>query len=264
MTREDQPNRFASAVEPVVAETRVSTDATGLGAGDIAIPTQSGTIRGYRAHPRGAGPFAIVLVVHEIFGLHEHIEDVTRRLAKSGYLAVAPELFQRQGGVAKLTTIEAVRALVASVPDGQVMTDLDASLAWAARNGGDPQRTAVTGFCWGGRVTWLYAAHQPLIKAAVAWYGRLVGDATPLTPRFPIDVMSELKAPVLGLYGGLDEGIPLATVEQASAALARAGGTSHIHVYPEAGHAFYADYRPSYRHAAAIDGWQRQLQRNGV
>jgi carboxymethylenebutenolidase len=263
---------FALTVQPVAAST-ITTAAEGLDAGDIQIPTASGPISGYRAAPaKRKGKAPIVLVVHEIFGVHEHIKDVCRRFAKLGALAVAPDLFARQGDVSKVPDHKQVMTVVAKVPDAQVMSDLDAALAWAKGAGsGDPARVGITGFCWGGRVVWLYASHNAGLKAGVAWYGRLVGDKDPLHPQHPIDVASTLKAPVLGLYGGQDQGIPLATVEQMRKALG-AGGTeaakrSQIQVYPDAGHAFFADYRPSYRAADAADGWTRLqswFKRNGV
>ena len=211
--------------------------------------------------------FPVVLVAQEIFGVHEHIKDVCRRFAKRGYLAIAPELVARQGDPRPYTnTQQLIAEVVSKVPDAQVMGDLDAAVAWAAANGGDTGKLAVTGFCWGGRQTWLYAAHQPKVKAGVAWYGRLVGDSTALTPRHPLDVAAQLKAPVLGLYGGADTGIALDTVERMKAALAAAGaqgnaaaGASQFVVYPDAPHAFHADYRPSFRKDAAEDGWKRAL-----
>jgi len=200
--------------------------------------------------------------VQEIFGVHEHIKDVCRRFAKQGYLAIAPELFFRQGDPRTIENVgEIIQAIVNKVPDAQVLADLDACAAWAARNGGDPDRLAITGFCWGGRITWLYAAHGP-VKAGVAWYGRLVGERTPLTPRHPIDVAGMKQGPVLGLYGGADTGIPLETVEQMKAALAQgnaASRASQFVVYPDAPHAFHADYRPSFRQGPAEDGWKRCL-----
>jgi carboxymethylenebutenolidase len=219
--------------------------------------------------PATGGPFPIVLVVQEIFGVHEHIKDVCRRFAKEGHCAVAPELYARQGDVSKYTDYKQIFAeVVSKVPDAQVMSDLDAAVAWAAKSGsGDAARVGVTGFCWGGRITWLYAAHSATLKAGVAWYGRLVGEATPLQPKYPIDVAAQLKAPVLGLYGGQDQGIPLTDVEKMRAALAAAKQPSEIHVYPEAPHGFHADYRPSFREADARDAWRRCLEwfrKNGV
>ncbi|HRB10105.1 MAG TPA: dienelactone hydrolase family protein, partial [Ottowia sp.] len=209
----------------------------------------------------------VVLVLSEIFGVHEYIADTAVRLARAGYLAIAPELFVRQGDAQSYGELAKLMSeVIAKVPDAQVMGDLDAAVAWAAANGGDTGKLAVTGFCWGGRQTWLYAAHQPKVKAGVAWYGRLVGDSTALTPRHPLDVAAQLKAPVLGLYGGADTGIALDTVERMKAALAAAGaqgnaaaGASQFVVYPDAPHAFHADYRPSFRKDAAEDGWKRAL-----
>jgi carboxymethylenebutenolidase len=259
---------FAAAVLPVRADTVVSTSAEGLTVGEVKIPVEDGEIPAYRAMPATGGPFPVVLVVQEIFGVHEHIKDVCRRFAKEGYCAVAPELYARQGDVSKYTDYKQIFAeVVSKVPDAQVMSDLDAAVAWAARTGGDAARVGVTGFCWGGRITWLYAAHSAALKAGVAWYGRLVGAATPLQPRYPIDVAAELKAPVLGLYGGQDQGIPLADVEKMRAALAAAKQPSEIHVYPDAPHGFHADYRPSFREADARDAWRRCLEwfrKNGV
>lgn len=257
---------FATATPPV-RDTLITTDTAGLQAGGIQIPAGDRAIPAYWAAPAGAGPYPVVLVVQEIFGVHEHIKDVARRFAKLGYLAIAPDLYVRQGDVSRLASIDEIRKIVSAVPDRQVMSDLDASLAWAEDRGGDLNRVGVTGFCWGGRITWLYAAHQPKLKAGVAWYGKLVGEASFLMPEHPVQIASQLKAPVLGLYGGQDQGIPMETVEQMRAALAQAGSPSAIHVYPDAPHAFYADYRPSYRKEAAQDGWQRLLdwfRRHGV
>jgi carboxymethylenebutenolidase len=246
----------------------ITTDTAGLDAGEVKIQTADGAIPAYLATPAAGGPFPVVLVVQEIFGVHEHIKDVCRRLAKAGYMAIAPELYARQGDVSKLGSIDEIRTIVAKVPDQQVMSDLDAAVAFARASGkGDTAKLAITGFCWGGRITWLYAAHNPGVKAAIAWYGRLVGEASDLTPRHPVDVAAELKAPVLGLYGGADAGIPLDTVEKMRAACRAANKTCEIVVYPDAPHAFHADYRPSYRAEPAKDGWARLLawlKRHGV
>ena len=250
---------FALAVRPTWSATIV-TDSTGLTAGEIRIPTDTGEIPGYRAMPSEGRAFPAVLVVQEIFGVHEHIKDVCRRLAKSGYLAVAPELYARQGDVSSLSEIDEIRKIVAKVPDAQVMTDLDAAVAWIKASGnGNVKKLGVTGFCWGGRIVWLYAAHSAQVKAGVAWYGRLVGKANELQPAHPLDMAATLKAPVLGLYGGSDQGIPLETVEQMKQALRAADSPSTIIVYPDTPHAFYADYRSSYRKEAAEDGWSRLL-----
>jgi carboxymethylenebutenolidase len=260
---------FAAAVRPVYAAA-IATDAKGLVAGEVRVPVEGGEIPAYRAMPEAGGPFPVVLVVQEIFGVHEHIKDLCRRLAKEGYLAVAPELYAREGDVSKLTDIqEIVSEVVARVPDAQVLADLDATLAWASSSGkGDAARAAVTGFCWGGRITWLYAAHNRSLRAGVAWYGRLASQPTPLQPKSPVDVAAALAVPVLGLYGGRDEGIPLADVERMRAALRAAGKTtSEIELYPEAPHGFNADYRPSYREADARAAWGEMLawfRRHGV
>lgn len=253
---------FVLAVRPVMAQTMITTDASGLEAGEVKIQTADGQIPAYRAMPASGGPFPVVLVVQEIFGVHEHIKDICRRFAKLGYLAVAPELYARQGDVSKLSDIqEIVSTVVAKVPDGQVMSDLDAAAAWAEKSGkGDVSRLGVTGFCWGGRIVWLYAAHNPKLKAGVAWYGRLVGQTSDLTPKYPLDVVGSLKAPVLGLYGGADQGIPTDTVEKMQAALKAAGSPSQIILYPDTPHGFFADYRPSYRKERAEDGWKRLLE----
>jgi carboxymethylenebutenolidase len=209
----------------------------------------------------------VVLVVQEIFGLHEHIKDVCRRLAKAGYLAIAPDLYARQGDVTTLANLDEIRPIVAKVPDAQVMDDLDACASWAASNGGDVSRLGATGFCWGGRIVWLYAAHNPKLRAAVAWYGKVEGPAGPLQPKMPLDVVDRIGAPVLGLYGGADAGIPNESVDRMRAALQAARKPSEIHTYPDAPHAFHADYRPSYRKEPAHDGWRRMLawfHRHGV
>ena len=251
---------FALAVQPVSADT-ITTDTDDLTAGEVRIPVKGGEIPGYRAMPATGENFPVVLVVQEIFGVHEHIRDVCRRFAKQGYLAVAPELYARQGDVSKISDWKQIMSeVVAKVPDEQVMADLDAAVAWAGKSSkGDGKRVAVTGFCWGGRIVWLYAAHSADLKAGVAWYGRLTGERTPLQPKYPIDVADKLKAPVLGLYGGQDQGIPLADVEQMRAALVKAKKPSKIVVFPDAPHGFLADYRPSYKPKEAADAWAQCL-----
>ncbi|MCC5614967.1 dienelactone hydrolase family protein [Nostoc sp. CHAB 5836] len=250
---------FALAVQPISAGV-ITTDAKGLVAGAVKIPVKDGEIPAYRAAPATGSNFPIVLVIQEIFGVHEHIQDITRRFAKLGYLAIAPELFVRQGDVSKLSTIDQILPIVAKVPDTQVLSDLDATVDWAVKSAkGNADKLAITGFCWGGRITWLYAAHNPKVKAGVAWYGRLVGDSTDLTPKHPIDIASALKVPVLGLYGGKDTGIPLDTVNQMRDRLKSGKSKSQIIVYPDAPHAFFADYRPSYREKEAKEGWKRLL-----
>lgn len=263
---------FALAVQPTLAQSVITTDSNGLEAGEIKVPVKDGEMVAYRAMPvsRQGSPAKspVILVVSEIFGVHEHIADVCRRLAKLGYLAIAPEMFARQGDPRKLTNIqEIISSIIAKVPDEQVIGDLDACVAWAGSHNGAPARLGITGFCWGGRIVWLYAARNPQVKAGVAWYGKLSGDATANSPKHPLGLAGELKAPVLGLYGGMDQGIPQSDVELMREAIARSGGKSELHVYPDAPHAFHADYRPSYRKDAAEDGWQRMqawFKQNGV
>jgi carboxymethylenebutenolidase len=251
---------FALAVQPISAQT-ISTDSEGLEAGEVTIPVPDGQLPAYRACPTKGDAFPVVLVVQEIFGVHEHIKDLCRRLAKLGYLAIAPELYARQGDVSKIIDIkEVISKVVSKVPDPQVLSDLDATIAWAEKSGrGNPSKLAITGFCWGGRIVWLYAAHNPQLKAGVAWYGRLVGAKDELHPQQPIDVAPSLKAPVLGLYGGADTGIPLDSIEQMRKALKAANQPSEIVVYADTPHGFNADYRPSYRKDQAQDAWKRML-----
>lgn len=258
---------FALAVQPIAAAT-ITTDTKGITAGEVKIPTTDGEMPGYRAMPAKGSAFPTVLVIQEIFGVHEHIRDVCRRLAKGGYMAVAPELYARQGDVSKMTDIqEIVREVVSKVPDSQVMSDLDATADWAAKNGGNPAELAATGFCWGGRIVWMYAAHSDRLKAGVAWYGRLITPPNDMAPTNPIDVADKLKAPVLGIYGGKDAGIPMQDVEKMQEALKAAGSKSMFQVYPDAPHGFHADYRDSYREVDAKSAWQRMLiwfKKNGV
>ena len=254
---------FAAAVLPSLAQTAIKTDSAGLVVGEVDIPVGGFKMPAYRAAPAGKSGAPVVLVISEIFGVHEYIADVARRFAKAGYFAIAPELFVRQGDAQSYGEIgKLLTEVISKVPDEQVMGDLDGCVAWARGQGADTNKLAVTGFCWGGRITWLYAAHQRGLKAGVAWYGRVVGDSTALQPRHPVDVAAGLKAPVLGLYGGADTGIPLDTVERMKAALAAgspAARRSQFQLYPDAPHAFHADYRPSFRQAAAEDGWRRCL-----
>ncbi len=255
---------FALAAGPVAAQTAIKTDAKGLVAGEVKIPVADGNIPAYRAAPDGKTSLPVILVVQEIFGVHEYVKDVCRRLAKEGYIAIAPELYSRQGDPSRYTEVSRLMSeVVSKVPDAQVMGDLDATVAWAAKNGGNAERLGITGFCWGGRIVWLYDAHNPKVKAGVAWYGRLVGDADPLHPAHPIDIAAKLNGPVLGLYGGKDAGISQDSIDAMKKALAKgdeAAQASTFVVYPDAGHAFHADYRPSYRADAAQDGWTRALQ----
>jgi len=265
---------FAAAVLPVTAET-IKTDSNGLTVGEVTIMVGDFKMPAYRAMPAvkaATDRLPVVLVVSEIFGVHEHIADVARRFAKLGYLAIAPELFVRQGDAQSYGEISKLLAdVVNQVPDAQVMGDLDACAAWANANGGDSSRLAITGFCWGGRIAWLYAARNAALKAAVVWYGQMLGEPSTLKPTNPINLVGQLKAPVLGLYGEKDAGIPLAAVDAMKVALAASPNPmakkSQFIVYPGAGHAFHADYRPSYQRDAAEDGWARCVawfKANGV
>jgi carboxymethylenebutenolidase len=252
---------FALAVQPVMAQTVISTDTNGLEAGEVQIPVAGGSLPAYRAMPNAGGPFPFILVNAEIFGVHEHIKDICRRLGKLGYMAIAPDVFARLGDIGKAPDVQtASREFVAKTPDAQEMSDLDAAVAWAKGTGkADINRLGVTGFCRGGRTVWLYAAHNPNVKAAVAWYGPLAFPVSEIKPKNAIDVVAGLKAPVLGLYGGADPGIPVEQIEKLKAALAAAKKPSEIVIYPDTPHAFNADYRPSYRPEAAKDGWNRML-----
>lgn len=264
---------FALSVQPVQAQTMIVTPADGLTAGVVKVKTKDGKeMDAYRAMPATGQGFGTILVVQEIFGVHAHIADLCRRFARLGYYAIAPELYFRQGDPKAISDVQALlREIVAKVPDEQVMGDLDATVAFAKGEGkADTAKLGITGFCWGGRIVWLYAAHSAGLKAGVAWYGRVVGDSTPLTPKHPVDIAKDLKAPVLGLYGGADTGIPNDTVDRMRAALkagSPAAQKSRIDTYPDTPHAFNADYRPSYRKEQAEDAWKKALawfKANGV
>lgn len=262
---------YAASTLPIMAQTAVKTPSDGLVSGEVVIDVDGFKLPAYRAAPAGKTGLPVVLVISEIFGVHEYIADTARRLARAGYLAIAPELFERQGDAQSYGEVSRLLAeVIDKVPDAQVMGDLDAAVRWAAANGGDVSKLGVTGFCWGGRQTWLYSAHNRHVKAGVAWYGRLMGEHSQRTPQNPIDVAPKLAGPVLGLYGGADTGIPLDSVERMKGALAggdAAAKASRFVVYPDVPHAFHADYRPSYRKEAAEDGWKRALawfKANGV
>lgn len=250
---------FALAVQPVSAET-IHTDGNGLAVGEVSVPVAGGQIPAYRAMPAQGGPFPTILLVHEIFGVHEHIKDLCRRLAKLGYFVIAPELFARQGNAATMANFQEIAAKILSkLPDAEILSDLDATAAFAKSTGkADPSRLAVTGFCWGGRIVWLYAAHNPDLKAAVSWYG-VDRPASPLTPKNAVDVIPDLKCPVLALHGGADTNIPESLIEKRQAACEAAHKICAFKIYPGAPHGFNADYRPSYRPEAAKDGWARML-----
>ncbi|RDK00148.1 dienelactone hydrolase family protein [Paraburkholderia lacunae] len=253
---------FAAAVLPVSAQT-IHTDSEGLEAGEVGVRSGDTLVPAYRAQPKGKTHLPVIIVIHEAFGVHEHIADVCRRFAKLGYLAIAPDLFVRQGDPSVYPTIQQLIAeILEKVPDEQALADLDATVAWAGEHGGDLNRLGVNGFCWGGRIAWLYAEHNPRPKAAVAWYGPVTGAKNAMTPANPLDQVSELHTPVLGLYGRQDQSIPQDTLEQMKQAIAQgpqAGRGSQFVVYDDAGHAFFADYRPSYKKADAEDGWRRAL-----
>jgi len=258
---------YSAAAMPLMAETEIKTPTKGLSFGEVKIDVQGFKMPAFRAAPIGKTNLPVVLVISEIFGVHEYIADVACRFAREGYLAIAPELFVRQGDPSSYGEMARLQVeVISKVPDAQVMNDLDACLVWADANKGNSKRLAINGFCWGGRISWLYAMHQPNLKAAVAWYGRLEGQKSIATPEHPIDLVTNLKAPVLGLYGAADTGIPLATVDRMKSALtqlASQGNTaakdSNFVVYPDAPHAFHADYRPTYQEGAAKDGWKRAL-----
>lgn len=254
-------NFAAAAGQP--ADTTIHTDAAGLVHGDFALPVADGTQNAYYAAPAGKDKLPVILVVQEIFGVHEHIKDLCRRLAHAGYLAISSELYQRQGDASAYDDIpKLISELVAKVPDEQVYADLDACVAWAGKNGGDTSRLGITGFCWGGRITWMYSAHNPKVRAGVAWYGKLAEGHGPLIKQVPLDIAGQLHGPVLGLYGAQDHSIPLADIDTMKQRLQSgndASKASSFVVYPESGHAFLADYRPSYRAEDARDGWARML-----
>ena len=255
---------YVAAAEPVMAQA-IKTDFEGIQGGEVAFMSNDFQMSAYVARPKQApkAGLPVIVVISEIFGVHEYIADVTRRFAKLGYLAIAPELFARAGDPSSMGTLaEIMKEIVAKTPDAQVMGDLKSTLSWVGKNGGDLKRVGITGFCWGGRITWLASAQIPQIKAGVAWYGRLVGDKTPNSPMHPVDLAAQMKAPVLGLYGSADTGIPVESIEQMKAALAaaknnKAAQAASFEIYPDAPHAFHADYRPTYREAPAKDGWAK-------
>ncbi|HQS31090.1 MAG: carboxymethylenebutenolidase [Polaromonas sp. 39-63-203] len=258
---------YAATAMPIMAQTAIQTSSEGLRAGETTFEVNGFKVPAYYAAPAGKTDLPVILVIQEIFGVHEYIADTARRFARAGYLAIAPELFARQGDPAQYGEMaKLIAEVVSKVPDAQVMADLDGAVKWAGANGGNTRQVGITGFCWGGRITWLYAEQSNKVKAGVAWYGRLVGQPTALTPKHPLDLAAGLKAPVLGLYGGQDGGIPLTTVNETKDALAAAGAKgnaaargSEFVVYPDAPHAFHADYRPSYRKDAAQDGFRRAI-----
>ena len=241
-------------------EPQVVTNSNGLNAQFVEIPIEGETIPVYCSFPQGGENLPLVLVIQEIFGIHEHIQDVCRRFAKQGCIALAPDLFIRHGNVLGLTEPEEIYPIVSQVPDHQVMQDLDACVDWAIETGlSNPQRMGITGFCWGGRIVWLYATHNSSIKAGAAWYGRLENQITKNQPRHPYELVNELNCPVLGLYGGQDHIIPEKLVDQMNRRLQKAKNPSTILIYPESGHGFYADYRSSYNEKDALSAWKELL-----
>ncbi len=262
---------YAATAMPIMAQTAIKTPSDGLKTGETTFEVNGFKVPAFYAAPAGKTSLPVILVIQEIFGVHEYIADTARRFAKAGYLAIAPELYARQGDPTKYGEMAKLMAeVVSKVPDDQVMADLDGAVKWAGANGGDLKKVGITGFCWGGRITWLYAQQSANVKAGVAWYGRLVGTPSALLPKNPIDLAANMKAPVLGLYGGQDGGIPVSTVATMQNALAagnKAAKASQFVLYPDAPHAFHADYRPSYRKEAAADGFKRALawfKANGV
>lgn len=239
----------------------IHTDTEGLVAGEVKIPAGDGPMPGYRAMPTGDGPFPLILVIEEIFGVHDYIKDICRRLAKSGYCAVAPELYARQGDLSTMTDAKVIiRDVISKTPDAQWIADLDAATSWSvSASNGDAARIGTMGWCRGGRGVWLYAAHRRDLKAGVAWYGPVAGERTEIQPRTGLDVAGEIHAPLLALYGGADTGIAVKDVEAARDKAKDAGKSVELVVYPEAPHGFHADYRPSYRPTEAKDGWARAL-----
>lgn len=243
---------FALAAGPARATT-ITTDSKGLVAGEVSVPVADGKVPAYRAMPAKGGNFPVIVVIQEIFGVHEHIKDMCRRYAKQGYYAIAPELFARQGDVSKMTDIGKILSeVVSKVPDAQVFADLDATVAFAKASGkANTAKLGVVGYCYGGRIVWLYAAHNPAVKAGVAYYGLLAGMKSEIKPQDPIDVGGTLKTPVLGLYASKDAYIPNDVVESMRGALAKGGSGSEIVVFPGVDHGFNADYRPTYDAGAA-------------
>jgi len=258
---------YAATAMPIIAQTAIKTSSEGLKTGETTFEVNGFKVPAFYAAPAGKKNLPVILVIQEIFGVHEYIADTARRFAKAGYLAIAPDLYARQGDASKYNEMAKLMSeIVAKVPDAQVMADLDGAVKWATANGGNAKKIGITGFCWGGRITWLYAEQSKNVKAGVAWYGRLVGTSSALTPKHPLELAASLKAPVLGLYGGQDGGIPVTTINEMKDALAQAGQAgnaaakaSEFVLYPDAPHAFHADYRPSYRKEAAEDGFKRAL-----
>jgi carboxymethylenebutenolidase len=258
---------YVLASSPVMSQSAIKTSAVGLSTQEVMIQRDGFKFPVYVARPEGQGNLPVMLVVSEVFGVHEYIADVARRFAHAGYCAIAPELFARQGDPGEYAQLSKLLAeVVDKVPDEQVMADLDACVQWAQEQGFNVSRLGINGFCWGGRIAWLYAAHQKKLKAAVAWYGRTTGAHSSLTPAHPLERLANLSAPVLGLYGAQDASIPLSVINDFQAKLALVGQSgvqsalqSRLVIYPDVGHAFHADYRATYNPVAAQDGWSKTL-----
>lgn len=251
----------ALAVSAPASAQQITTDVEGIDAADITIPTATGDLRGYRAMPAKGGPFPVVLVAAEIFGLNHYMKDVCRRLAKAGYYAIVPDLYTRKADLTKLKSMEEIRPIVNTKYDSELVSDYDATVDFVRKNlGGDLARMAITGFCRGGRTPLVYAASNPKLRAVVPWYGSVGGAVNEYTPRTVMDRAADIKVPVLGLYGAKDAGVPIAEVEKFFAVLKAAGTPCELVIYPDAGHGFHADFRPdNYRKADAEDGWRRML-----
>ena len=258
---------YTLAAGPVIAQTIVTTPAEGLVAGDVTILAGDRDIPGYRARPSSGSAWPVVVVCQEIFGLHEYIKDVCRRLAREGYLAVAPDYYVRQGDPKTAENVQAAAAIAMRKPDDELFRDLDATCAWAASDGGNGEKLAIIGFCRGGRNVWAYAAQNPRLKAGVAWYGPVAGQPSALTPRAPLELVADIKCPILGLYGEADTGIPVDGLRTMETRMREAGKRFTLVIYPGAPHGFHADYRPSYREDPAKAGWRLMLdflKGNGV
>jgi carboxymethylenebutenolidase len=251
----------ALAASGTASAQQIVTDTAGLAAGDVTIPVADGTLPGYYAMPATGGPFPVILVAPEVFGLNPYMKDICRRLAKAGYYAITPDVYARKADLTKISNIAEIIPIVNAKADTEMMSDFDATAAFAKASGkANVDKLGITGFCRGGRTVWMYAAHNPKLRAGVAWYGSLGGKANDTMPRHPLELAREIKVPVLGLYGGKDSGIPLADIDRMRDELKGSGNKSEFVVYAEAGHGFNADFRPdNYRKQDAEDGWKRML-----
>jgi carboxymethylenebutenolidase len=251
---------YTMAAGPIQAQSIITTDTNGLNAGMVKVKVKDGEMPAYRAKPANAANPPVVIVAMEIFGLHEYIKDVCRRIAKAGALAVAPDYYYRHGDITTMQGgMQQILPIVNAKNDSELYSDLDATVAWAKTDGGNTDRLGITGFCRGGRTSWMYAGHNPNVKAAVPFYGPVVGATNPVTPTQAMDVVPKIRAAVLGLYGGADAGIPNDTVEKIRDAMKAAGKTAEIIIYPDMPHGFHADYRPSYRKETAENAQARMI-----